>query len=230
MLTFVEGPDGKFVVQIDRFDDNYPKYKDVLKVPADKIAALTLGRKMMDFYYQRNETVQLFSFSSTSYKNELRYGNDTKIMGAIPTVNELPAILPTTCAPNVEGLFKEIINLCVKSGGLTESIAKDLGILHSFSTEEIEEGQPNLTIKLVAGGYPILHCNMLFYEAWEVWKDDGTGYRKLDTCNHAKYTDTAPLPAKGVTVTVKYKTIYKFQNAVVGKWSTEVVVTLYGNV
>ena len=38
------------------------------------------------------------------------------------------------------------------------------------------------------------------------------------------------LPAKGVTATIRYKSIYKYQNAVVGKWSVEVVVPLYGHV
>ena len=230
MLTYIEGPDGKFRIQIDTFDDNFYKYKDTFNVPVPKMTQFSLGRKMLDFYSTRNDIVQQFAFGSTGYKNEIRHGNGTLVLGAIPDLNPLPTVLPTLCIPNLEGLFREIIGLLVKSGKLTESIAQDLGILHSMTLEDIEEGQPNLTIKLVAGGYPILHCDIHFFEGYEIWKDEGTGYKKLDTSNHAKYTDTSPLPAKGVTATVKYKTIYKYQNAVVGKWSVEVVVPLYGHV
>ncbi len=230
MLTFVEGSDGKFRIQIGRFDDNYPKYKDVFNIPVLKISQLSTGRKMLDFYSTRNDLIQVFAIGSTGYKNEIRHGNGSLVLGAIPDINPLPTVLPTLCIPNIEGLFREIIGLLATSGKLTDSIAQDLGILHSLTFEDIEEGQPNLTVKLVGGGYPILHCDMLFFDGYEIWKDEGTGYKKVDTSNHSKYTDTSPLPAKGVTVTIKYKTIYKYQSAVVGKWSVEVVVTLYGHV
>ncbi len=230
MLTYVEGADGKFRIQIGTFDDNFYKYKDIFNVPPLKISQLTTGRKLLDFYSTRNDIVQQFAYGSTGYKDEIRHGNGTLVLGAIPDLNPLPTVLPTLCIPNIEGLFREIIGLLVTSGKLSESIAQDLGILKSISVEDIEEGQPNLTVKLVGGGYPILHCDMLFFEGYEIWKDEGTGYKKVDTSSHAKYTDISPLPAKGVTVTIKYKTIYKYKNAVVGKWSVEVVVPLYGHV
>ena len=55
MLTYIEGPDGKFRIQIDTFDDNFYKYKDTFNVPVPKMTQFSLGRKMLDFYSTRND-------------------------------------------------------------------------------------------------------------------------------------------------------------------------------
>ena len=129
------------------------------------------------------------------------------VLGVIPDLNPLLEVLSIYCFPNIEGLFRGILGLRVKSGKLSEGIVKDLGIFPSITHEYIETCEPNLTVKLVGGGFPILHCDKLFFEGNEVWKDEGNGYHKLDTSNLAKYTDTTPLSTTGVWLTFKYKTI-----------------------
>jgi hypothetical protein len=173
--------------------------------------------------------MQTAGISFTSFKNLLRNGNGTDAISGYPTMPVYPAVMPPLCDANVEELFREVIQECEDSGNLSETIAKALGIFAEPATDTMGSGTPNLTIKMIGGGHPQLHCTMGSYEGYEIWKDIGAGFMRYDVSSSPNYVDMATLPAVGTNVIWNYKVIYRYKNLQIGNWSVIVSIAVSGS-
>jgi hypothetical protein len=131
---------------------------------------------------------------------------------------------------NLVALFRDVIQQCVKSGNLTDDMAKALGIFEEPVVIKLEDGTPDLTLKYISAGHPTLHTILGKYDGFEIWKDAGAGFVFLNVSNLANYADTSALPAAGLDVIWKYKIIYRYANAQIGKWSNTISVAIKGSV
>ena len=228
--TLVESGDVELATQIRNFLNEYPNQKDEMKVLAFKILDLAKGSAYMDFFLDIMGKVHTSSSTLTSYKNMIRHGKGADVLGTKPVLTVYQLVVPLICNANVEGLFRDIIQDCVNSGNLTEDIAKALGIFAESSTTVLADGTPDLSLKSMSGGHPMLHTILTGYDAYEIWKDSGTGFVFQNVSTTSDYTDQSPLPALGVEAVWKYKIIYRSKNLQIGHWSTTLSVAVKGNV
>ena len=227
--TYIESTDPKFKIQLNGFCENYPTYASELNVLPSKITALNAGNAVVQVIFSQQEKMQTGGYTFTSFKNLVRNGNGSDVITAYPTLPVYPSVMPPLCDANVEELFKEVIQECVDSGNLSETIAKALGIFAEEVTDTMSSGTPNLTVKTVGGGHPQLHCTMGDYEAYEIWKDSGAGYSRYDVSTSPNYVDMATLPAVGTNVIWNYKVIYRYKNVQIGNWSVVVSIAVKGS-
>ncbi len=174
------------------------------------------------------ESTQDFSESVTSYKNLLRYGNGTQVLGAFPPQPQLPNS-PAVPA-NVQERFSKLVQRIKGSPNYTKTIGEDLGIEADTSAFDPEAGKPVIKTAYSSGGHPVLKWKKGKFQGVEIWKNTGSGWVKLDTDSSPDYTDKTELPPVGQTAVWKYKMIYLYKDAVVGEWSDEVTVTVLGSV
>ncbi len=230
MKTLVEKGDIELATQIRNFLDEYPTHEGEMNVLPSKITDLAKGSAYMDFFLDIQGKVHTVSSTLTSYKNMIRHGKGTDVLGAKPALTVYPVAVPPICNANVEGLFRDIIQDCVNSGNLTEDVAKALSIFAEASTTVLADGTPDLSLKSMSGGHPTLHTILSGYDAYEIWKDSGLGFVFQNVSTSADYTDLSPLPALGVEVVWKYKIIYRSKNLQIGHWSSAISVAVKGNV
>lgn len=228
--TIVESGDAELAKQIRNFVVEYPKHKDELKVSESKIIDLAEGSAYLDFILDIQTKVHTSSSTFTSYKNLVRHGKGTDVLGAKPALTVYPLVVPPICNANVEGLFRDIIQESVNSGNLTEDVAKALGIFAEASTTVLADGTPGLSLKSMSGGHPTLHTKLDGYDGFEIWKDASTGFVFHNVSTSPDYVDQSPLPALGVEEIWKYKIIYRYQNLQIGHWSATISVAVKGNV
>lgn len=230
METYIEFADSLFGAQVDGFCKKVGNHQGLLGLDPVKIHNLAIARNFLLFELEQNEVAQQYLRSHTSYKNLLRFGMEKQVLGPLPTppVYPLP-VLPLPNA-NVQAQFAELIQNCTHSSAFTEAIGLDLGIIKLQTQFLPEKGTPNLTGKTSQGGHPLLHAKIGEYEAFEIWKDDGggLGYKLCGTALHPEFTDASTLPPYGTTTTWKYKAIYLYKGKIVGNWSNQVLVTVYG--
>jgi len=226
--TQIESTDLKFKIQLAGFCSVYPEYASLLNVDADRMTELNKGNAVVQVIFGKHEALQTFAVGFTAYKELLRRGNATDVLSAYPTMPVYPTVMPPLCNENVEAEFRIVIQECIDSGNLSEAIAKALGIFAEPLVDVLSEGTPNLTVKIVGGGHPALHCTMGDYEGFEVWKDTGTGFVRFDVSISPNYVDMSPLPSSGTDVIWTYKVIYRLKNVQVGNWSISIPIAVKG--
>ena len=227
--TYIESTDPKFKTQLNGFCENYSTYESELGVLDSKITALYAGNAVVQVIFSQQEKMQTGSYTFTAFKNLIRNGNGSDATSTYPLLPVYPAVMPPMCDANVEELFKEVIQDCQDSGNLSELIAKALGIFAEDVVDTMSSGTPNLTVKMAGGGHPQLHCTMGDYEAYEIWKDTGTGFIRYDVSSAPNYVDMATLPAVGTNVIWNYKVIYRYKNVQIGNWSVVVSIAVSGS-
>ncbi len=233
MRILIESSEDKLAVQLHKFRNGYSsEYALLLKVPTALLDKLDKGIAFLDFVLDMNSKIHTGSTTFTSYKNLVLHGHGTDVLGALPELPVYPTIKPPVCDANIEGLLREIAQVCVNSGKLTEDIAKALGIFDEPSTTVLASGTPGLSLKSMSGGHPMLHTVLNGYDAFEVWKDSGKGagfiFHNVSTASD--YSDQSALPALGVEEIWKYKIIFRYQNLQIGHWSQTISVAVKGNV
>ena len=232
MRTFVESTEAKLSAQIAQFCRIYATstYAALLKANPDKITDLNKGSLFLIFILGIQTQMQSAAVTFTSYKDLLLTGKGGGVLGALP----LLPVYPTTPAPppialaDLETLFRDIIQQCVKSGNLTEDMAKALGIFEEAAVVVLEVVTPVLSLKYMSAGHPNIHTKIGDYDAFEVWKDSGTGFIFLNVSTTTDYLDTSPLPAAGVDAVWNYRIIYRLKNVQVGNWSNVLMVAVKG--
>ena len=235
MKILIEGAEDKLAAQLHKFRNGYSTtYAALLKVPTGLLDKLDKGIAFLDFVLDMQSKIQTGSSTFTSYKNLVLHGHGTDVLGALPALPVYPTTPapPPVCDANVAGLLREIAQVCVNSGNLTEDIAKALGLFEDPAVVSLADGTPDLTLKSMSGGHPMLHTILNGYDAFEVWKDSGKGvgfiFHNVSTASD--YSDQSALPALGVEEIWKYKIIFRYQNQQIGHWSTTISVAVKGNV
>jgi len=231
MITFVADGDEDFRKQIAKFCLNYPQFASVLNINATLISNLNKANAVVQFVFAQQEDLASTGTEFTSYKNLLRSGNGDEVLGAYPVLSVYPAVEPPLCNANVESQLRGVIQACVATKLLTETMGIALGIVAPAATApDLTAGTPNLTVKPTTGGHPLLHANIGNYDAYEIWKDTGTGFVFYNVTTSPNFTDTAPLPAIGVNEIWNYKGIYRYKNKQIGNWSDTVTITVKGSI
>ena len=228
MEIVIDSTDDGLVNQIGKFLKHYPDYENILNLPPAKITTLGEMLKFFSFVVTKQHDFKYFGLELTSYKDLLRDGNPLLLMNALPVVPVYPAILPTTSNQGVVVFFREITQLCVATRKMTEPMAIALGLIKLPVIADLIAGTPNLISKSSNVGHPRLHCTLGYYEGYEVWKDSGKGFVKLDVSNKPDYVDNSPLPATGVSEVWAFKAIYRYNNVQIGNWSEIVSVLVKG--
>lgn len=158
-------------------------------------------------------------------------GKGGGVLGALPALVAYPTTpAPPVCLADLESLFRDIIQQCVKSGNLTEDIAKALDIFEEVTAATLETGTPDLSLKAMSAGHPTLHTTIGNYDGYEVWKDSGAGFVFLNVSSSPNYIDSSALPAFGVETIWRYKIIYRYKNVQIGNWSNTISVAVKGSV
>ncbi len=228
MEIVIDNTDDGLVDQMGKFLKHYADYEAILNLPPAKITTLGLVHTYFSFVVTKQHDFKHFGLELTSYKDLLRTGNPSILMNALPVVPVYPAIIPAICNQGVVGFFREITQLCMATGKMTEPMAITLGLIKLPVITDLIAGKPNLSSKQSNVGHPRLHCTLGDYEGYEVWKDIGKGFIKLDVSNKPDYIDNSPLPAEGVSEVWNYKTIYRYNNVQIGNWSEIVSILVKG--
>jgi len=230
MRTLVESAEDKVSTQISNFCGSFTAYASLLNVDAQKMTDLKKGSLFLIFILMMQGKLQTLSHSFTAYKDLLLHGKGTEALGALPEMPVYPAATPPIALANLISLFRDVIQQCVNSGNLTEDIAKALGIFEEPNLAVLEVGTPNVVLKSLSAGHPVLHTMIGDYDGFEIWKDAGTGFVLLNVSTIPNFTDMSVLPAAGVDVLWRYKIIYRYKNAQIGNWSATLSVAVKGSV
>ncbi len=235
MKILIEGAEDKLAAQLHKFRNGYSTtYAALLKVPTNLLDKLDKGSLFLDFVLDMQSKIHTVSSTFTSYKNLVLHGHGTDVLGALPVLTIYPTTPapPPICDANVAGILREIAQVCVNSGNLTEDIAKALGLFEDPTVVSLASGTPDLSLKSMSGGHPMLHTVLNGYDGFEVWKDSGigAGFVFHNVSTSSDFTDQSALPALGVEVVWKYKIIYRLKNLQIGNWSATISVAVKGNV
>ena len=131
---------------------------------------------------------------------------------------------------NMQSLFYDLVSKCRNNRNYTGSIGADLGILTIEGGDNSINQTPSVTVSFDKEGFPVLNWVRGLLQHVEIWKDSGNGkgYQKLARSGNLIYTDRTPLPYHKCA-TWKYSVIYLYNGEMVGNWSDERQVIVYGH-
>jgi len=227
MALSIETNEVELGKQSNNFCSKIDKYKDVLKLDADKVTNFKDGNTYMQFVLDISNETLLHSKSLTEHKVIIIRGHGKEVLSDIPTLNPLPVKLPGVPMVNMHSALTKLAKSCSESPNFTASIGFDLGIWAEVTPAKPEEGKPNLTVKLASGGHPILHASKGIYQGFQLWRDigDAKGFVLINVSQYADYLDVGALPSTDSIW--KYKAIYIHKGELAGKWSEVVTVLVF---
>lgn len=229
MALLIEKSDLGLNTQLKTFNGKIDTYKTALGLTDAEVAATKADAAAFDFLLTAQDAVQTFAQNFTTYKNLLRKGG-ASTLGALPLMPALAPAPPMPEKPDLEGRFRILVQRIAYHPAYTTAIGRDLGIEAPEETFNPSEGKPSFYIEPTSGGYPNLRWKKGKYEGVEIWKDNGSGFAKLDRDMKPDYIDKTELPKAGTTALWKYKMIYLLNDEPIGNWSDVVSVTVYGEV
>jgi hypothetical protein len=220
---FVEREDSKFVLQLKDFWEGLGLHGATLGFTVAEISEAEKDYKYMDFVLKKQSNSQTYSQGYTQFKKEIRKNDLTT---ATEPGLAAPAAV-TSVAPDVEGRFRKMAEKAKAHTAYTTAIGEVLHIVAPVSSGTL----PTPTFKIfMDSGHPLIKWVKGDSDGVEIWKDDGTGYKKLDRDNKSPYVDKSDLPAVGQSAVWKYKMIYLLDDETTGDYSAEISVTVRGEV
>jgi hypothetical protein len=108
--------------------------------------------------------------------------------------------MPAQVAP---GIFVRAASLAARIKAhkdYLESDGAELGIIGSEITIDTHQLQPDITVRLAAGGHPEIVWHKSRMDALEIQVNRGNGYELMSFDSHPNSIDKAPLPAAGQSV------------------------------
>lgn len=230
MATFINTTDEGFDSQLNNFCNKIDTYNTLLGVSAGQVTAIKLDRDNFHYAVHCAQLIDSYKQTVTAWKNLLRYGNKAEILPAFPAQPTLPAA-PAAVDANVQGRFAALIQQIVANTNYTTSIGEDLGIVAPVSPFNPNDGKPEFKIEFSSGGHPNLKWKKGKFQGVEIWKCiDGKTWARLDKDFSPDFIDKSELPPAGQSAVWNYKMIYLYKDEVVGKYSAEQSVTVYGAV
>jgi len=232
MATFIDPTDSGLFEQLDNFSNKINPYVAPLGLVPLEVSAIEDDRDFLGYILEAQTTYLTFGQSMTAYKDHARYGKGTEPLPVIPTVPAMQLPQPALIPAKIQERFARMIQKIVNHQNYTKTIGENLGIEGAVVVFDPQQGKPIFKIILSSGGHPQLVWIKKKFQGVEIWVDrnDGKGFVKLERDFSPDYIDKFPLPAAGASAVWKYKMIYIFKDEVVGSYSEEVVVTVYGNV
>jgi len=230
LATVIRRPDEDFESQLVTFCSKIDGYVVTLGLDPLKVAAVKADLKLFTYILLVHDLFETFGQDVTAYKDLLRHGKNEELLGAIPTPPAMPVPVPPVTLAKMQKRFADLIQDCVRSKNFTTNIGEDLGIIAPSTPFDPQAGKPVFKIIPSGGGYPRIIWKKGKFQGVNIYKDDGSGYRKIDFDDKPDYIDKSALPKEGQSMVWKYKLIYVFNDAEVGSFSVEVAVTVYGSV
>ena len=228
MRTYIESTEEKLGPQLANFCIIYLNYVGLLGADVTDMVNLNKGSAFLTFILGMQTKIQTLATTFTAYKDLLLTGKGGGVLGALPVLTVYPTTTPPVALSDLISLFRKVIQQCVSSGNLTEDIAKALGIFEEAAVVTLEVVTPVLSLKYISAGHPNIHTKVGDYDAFEVWKDTGSGYVFLNVSTSSDFLDNSPLPAAGVDAVWNYKVILRLKNVQVGNWSNVLSVAVKG--
>ncbi|MEO8759351.1 MAG: hypothetical protein ABI388_00390 [Bacteroidia bacterium] len=227
MTIYIATNDAAFNLQLKNFAAKIGTYATPLGLTTAQVNAAKADSLYFDYTLNAMITFQTFAHNYTRYKTELRHGHVANLGGlpAVPVLGAAPAVVTA----DIEARFRALIQSFTHNANFNANMAQDLGISAPVDTFNPATGKPLLTIDFTAGGHPTLHYTRNQFDGVEIWKDTGTGFLKLERITQTAYTDLTALPAANQAAVWKYKAIYLYKDAVVGSYSDDVSITVYGH-
>lgn len=231
MSSFIDHSDEGFGFQLNTFCGKIDTYSVTLSLTPSEITSIKADKDLYLWALQVQDDTQKFAQNFTNFKNLLRYGSGTEVLTVIPTPPPFPAP-PAIVAANVQKRFSDLVKRIKGSPNYTKAIGEDLGLEVAHTPFDPQLGKPVFKTTYSSGGHPHLIWKKGKFQGVEIWVDrnDTKGWVKLERDFHPDYTDKAALPAVGQSAVWNYKMIYLFQDDVVGSWSAEQSMTVYGSV
>jgi hypothetical protein len=231
MATYIERTDEGFLLQLHRFSERISIYAAALGITPVQIAAHEADKEFFTAVFEAVITFRGYAESLTNYKNLLRYGNGSEVLGAIPTAPVISATFPALTAASAQKRFADLIKQCTASPNYTLAIGEDLGIEAPVSPFVPGDGKPEIKAFISDGGQPGFRWKKGKYQGVEIWINTGTGWKFLDKDFNPDFVDKkTPLPAAGTSAVWKYKAIYLYKGEQAGQWSEELNIPVYGAV
>ena len=227
MKTIIEAANDKFNSQVKKFCSVIDDYKEELGLDDLKVAQLKKASLVFDYSMGASDIFGSFAEAMNAWRDIFRWDKHGAILTAFPIIPTL-GVLPEVTPPNIQKMFADMIQDCANSGNFNITIARALGILAPETPFVPGDGKPNLTGKVATGGHPLLHATMGEFEAYLIQKDDGSGYKDLATAMHPDQLDHSALPDVGKSAVWKYRAIYFYKGEIVGTYSDEIIITVYG--
>ena len=230
MKTFIADTEEGLGQELNTVCSEYPNYKDILKIDETVITNLNNTNVVAQLIVKQNVKVQLGATTFTAFKKLLMRGNGTDIIVSYPVLATYPTVMPTICSANVESQLRNVIQLFVATGKLTEVMGIAMGFVKLVNVEDLSLGTPDISVKNSSGGHPSIHCTMGDYDDYEIWKDSGTGFVFHSVSSKPKFIDNSPLPLINTHALWIYKSIYRYKNVQIGNWSHAVSIAVYGTI
>jgi hypothetical protein len=230
VATVIQVRDDAFEQQVVTFCSKIGGYTVILGLNPAKVAAVIADQKLYSYILLLHDLFFTFSQDLTTYKRLLRHGIEEQVLGAIPVIPTAPIPVPPVTFANMQKRFADLVQDCVRSSNFSSAIGEDLGIIAPSTPFDPQSGKPIIKFSYSSGGHPLLIWKKGKFEGVNIYKNDGTGYRKFDFDSKPDYIDKSDLPEADKSAVWKYKLIYVFNDAEVGSFSEEVAVTVYGSV
>ena len=228
MKTFIETNDFLFGAQLYNFQEKLPAHAGLLGFTDDEVNEAKADSLYWDYCVKSCDKMDSTAKEFFGSKDLLRHGSKKgEVFHGMP-VPLAQGTPPPMVPANLQLRFSQKAAKAKASPKYTKAIGKDLGI---EVTEEVfvpSNGKPSLRIKLNAG-HPEISFVKGKYDGLEIHKDKGEGYKLLATSFRSGYTDNSTLPDTGISEIWKYKGIFFYGNAKVGKWSDEISITVSGS-
>jgi hypothetical protein len=210
---------------LDNFAAKLPTYAATVGVTPAEVTQTTADAVFFDYVVGAHDQHTKTTRDWTAYKNAAATGN---ALGDLPTTPALGAP-PAPVPPNIFGRNSTLAARIKKHPAYTEAIGQDLGIIGAEQTVDYTSLKPVLNITLQAG-HPIIGWRKQGMDSLELWVDRGDGkgsvFLAIDTI--PDYTDTAALPAPGMSAVWKYRGVYREDDTQVGQWSDAIATTVMG--
>ena len=200
MPIFIERDEYEFFLRSVKFCDKIDNYRSLLGLDPAEVDSYKSENELFNYVFAHKSTYGTLAESFMRYK-----------------------------ISNMQSLFYDLSAKCRDSRNYTERIGAELGITTYVVSSTPVSHTPLVDIGFNADGYPVLKWKHGMFEDVEIWKDSGNGrgYQKLDRSSDVEYTDTTALPANKCEAW-KYSIIYLFKGEMVGNWSDEREVIVYG--
>ena len=210
---------------LTQFATEIPNYQAALGFTAAEVAEAVADAAFMQWTVKTEGIIEDYADSFKTFLHDARY-NATNIALVPPPAPVLDAA-PAAVKSGIQARFAQKAKKAKASINYTETIGKALGIVSSSTASRgTDTDTPDLKVTLVAG-FPTLSFHLIGYEAVNIYKDDGTGYKLFKTAHRSPAKDTN-LPAVGQTALYKYQAIYIDHDTEVATMSPEVSVAVVG--
>jgi hypothetical protein len=221
---FVEIEEAKFAQQLHSFWKGLQQYGAALGFSNAEIDDAEKDYRWMDYVINRNAQVQAYAQSYTSFKKLLRHGA-AKPMVEMQLSNSLtPPATPVN--GNIEKRFRKRASKAKSSPNYSESTGEALHIVAPRQEFDKAKAKPQFKVILV-GGRPHIKFKKKHFEAFDIYKDSGGGFKKLERVSRSPYVDEGDLPPAGQSTAWKYTLIGVVRDKQIGQVSDEVVTVVY---